>query len=69
MQQKDARIRKLKAKLRSFRFLEKIFYSVFKIKNYKILFAADEQKREKLNINYHLIGWLKMLSESNYSVT
>lgn len=46
---------KLKAKIRSFRFLGKFFYSVFKIKNYKILLAADEQK-EKLNINSHLIS-------------
>jgi len=44
VQQKDARITKLKAKLRSFQFLEKIFYSVFK--NYKILLAADEQKEK-----------------------
>ena len=43
MKQKDARITKLKAKIRSFRF----FYSVFKIKNYKILLAADEWKGEK----------------------
>lgn len=46
MRQKDAKITKLKAKLRSFQFLEKIFYSVFKIKNYKILLAADEQKEK-----------------------
>lgn len=47
MQQKDARITKLKAKMRSLQVLEKIFYSVFKIKNYKILLAADEQKEKK----------------------
>lgn len=50
MQQKDARITKLKAKMRSLQVLEKIFYSVFKIKNYKILLAADEQKEKKKQI-------------------
>lgn len=32
--------------MRSLQVLEKIFYSVFKIKNYKILLAADEQKEK-----------------------
>lgn len=45
MKQKDARITKLKAKIRSFQFFRKdFFYSVFKIKNYKVLLAADEWK-------------------------
>ena len=39
-----------------FFFLEKFFFiqCLSKIKNYKILLAADEQ--EKLNPNYHLAG-------------
>lgn len=40
--------------MRSLQVLEKIFYSVFKIKNYKILLAADEQKEKKKQITIWL---------------